>query len=106
MTELGPAAARHAAPAAAAGPSLATPVFDAHAHLDAMAQRAGAPADDAFVARVMREARAVGVVAAVTVGDSPIPSSVLAGSQPTSRVRPGLPPRLSSSPSTASGAIP
>ncbi len=49
---------------------LATPVFDSHTHLDAMAERAGAAADDAFVAGVMADARAVGVVAAVTVGDT------------------------------------
>lgn len=35
-----------------------------------MAQRAGVPADPAFVTRVMAQARAVGVVAAVTVGDT------------------------------------
>ncbi|MGI8677817.1 MAG: TatD family hydrolase [Jatrophihabitans sp.] len=46
------------------------PVFDAHAHLDAMAQRAGTAADAAFVAETMSEARGVGVVAAVTVGDT------------------------------------
>jgi TatD DNase family protein len=46
------------------------PVFDAHTHLDAMAHRAGEDASDAFVAEVMREARAVGVTAAVTVGDT------------------------------------
>ncbi|HEU5265365.1 MAG TPA: TatD family hydrolase, partial [Jatrophihabitans sp.] len=49
---------------------LASPVFDAHAHLDAMAARAGVVADAAFVAGVMADARAVGVVAAVTVGDT------------------------------------
>jgi TatD DNase family protein len=49
---------------------LAVPVFDAHTHLDAMAQRAGVAADDGFVASVMAEARAVGVVRAVTVGDT------------------------------------
>jgi len=49
---------------------LATPVFDAHTHLDAMATRAGLEPDDAFVAKVMAEAAAVGVVAAVTVGDT------------------------------------
>ena len=46
------------------------PVFDAHTHLDAMAQRAGLEADDGFVADVMREARAAGVVRAITVGDT------------------------------------
>ncbi len=45
------------------------PLFDAHTHLDAMAQRSGVAADDAFVAGVMAEARAVGVAAAITVGD-------------------------------------
>lgn len=49
---------------------LNSPVFDAHTHLDAMAQRAGVSADAAFVARVMADARAVGVVAAITVGDT------------------------------------
>jgi TatD DNase family protein len=46
------------------------PVFDAHTHLDAMAQRRGVPADAGFVAGVMQEARAAGVVAAITVGDT------------------------------------
>jgi len=50
--------------------SLAVAVFDAHTHLDAMAHRAGLEADAAFVARVMDEARAVGVAGAVTVGDT------------------------------------
>jgi TatD DNase family protein len=45
-------------------------VFDAHTHLDAMATRAGLEPDDAFVASVMAEAAAVGVAAAVTVGDT------------------------------------
>ena len=49
---------------------LAVPVFDAHTHLDAMAQRAGVPADAAFVAAAMARARAVGVLAAITVGDT------------------------------------
>ena len=49
---------------------LATSVFDAHTHLDAMAERAGVAADATFVADVMADARAVGVVAAVTVGDT------------------------------------
>ena len=49
---------------------LGSPVFDAHTHLDAMAHRAGVPADPAFVSEVMAQARAVGVVAAVTVGDT------------------------------------
>jgi TatD DNase family protein len=46
------------------------PIFDAHAHLDAMAQRAGLEPSPDFVAEVMAEARAVGVVAAITVGDT------------------------------------
>jgi TatD DNase family protein len=45
-------------------------VFDAHAHLDAMASRAGVAADEGFVAGVLAEARAVGVHAVVTVGDT------------------------------------
>lgn len=45
-------------------------MFDAHTHLDAMAQRAGVAADDEFVAGVLGAARAVGVVRAVTVGDT------------------------------------
>lgn len=49
---------------------LATPVFDAHTHLDAMAQRSGVAADDRFVSSVMADARTVGVTAAVTVGDT------------------------------------
>jgi TatD DNase family protein len=49
---------------------LSVPVFDAHTHLDAMAQRAGLEPTDEFVADVIRDARAVGVIAAVTVGDT------------------------------------
>ncbi len=49
---------------------LPAPVFDAHTHLDAMAERAGVAASTDFVAEVMAEARAVGVVAAITVGDT------------------------------------
>jgi TatD DNase family protein len=49
---------------------LAVPVFDAHTHLDAIAQRAGTGADDAFVSAVMADARAVGVHGAITVGDT------------------------------------
>jgi len=45
-------------------------VFDAHTHLDAMALRAGSQPTDEFVAQTMRDARAVGVYAAVTVGDT------------------------------------
>ncbi|MGI8762018.1 MAG: TatD family hydrolase, partial [Jatrophihabitantaceae bacterium] len=46
------------------------PVFDAHAHLDAMAQRAGQQPSAPFVAGVMREAREVGVARVITVGDT------------------------------------
>jgi TatD DNase family protein len=49
---------------------LPLPVFDAHTHLDAMAQRGGVSASSAFVAETMLAARTVGVVAAVTVGDT------------------------------------
>lgn len=49
---------------------LAVPIFDAHTHLDAIAHRAGVDASREFVAGVMAEARAVGVVRAVTVADS------------------------------------
>jgi TatD DNase family protein len=49
---------------------LDVPVFDAHAHLDAMARRAGVEASAEFVAGVLEDARAVGVAAAITVGDS------------------------------------
>ena len=49
---------------------LHTPVFDAHTHLDAMAQRAGLEPTDAYVAEQMAQARAVGVVRAITVGDN------------------------------------
>jgi TatD DNase family protein len=49
---------------------LASPVFDAHTHLDAMAARARAAADAPFVVDVMDGARAAGVVAVVTVGDT------------------------------------
>jgi TatD DNase family protein len=49
---------------------LTSPVFDAHTHLDAMAQRAGLDPSPQFVAQVMDEARAVGVSAAITVGDT------------------------------------
>jgi TatD DNase family protein len=47
-----------------------TPTFDAHTHLDAMAQRAGVEPTPEFVATVMREAREAGVIAAITVGDT------------------------------------
>jgi TatD DNase family protein len=49
---------------------LGAAVFDAHTHLDAMAERAGVSADDAFVAEQMAAASAVGVRAAITVGDT------------------------------------
>ncbi len=45
-------------------------MFDAHTHLDAMAARSGRAADGAFVAEVMADAREVGVVRAITVGDT------------------------------------
>jgi TatD DNase family protein len=45
-------------------------VFDAHTHLDAMAQRAGLEPSAEFVAETMRAAREVGVRAAITVGDT------------------------------------
>ena len=45
-------------------------IFDAHTHLDAMAQRAGHEPTEPFVAGVMGEARAAGVLAAITVGDT------------------------------------
>jgi TatD DNase family protein len=48
----------------------AAAIFDAHTHLDAMAHRAGIEPDRAFVDGVMAEARAAGVVAAITVGDT------------------------------------
>jgi TatD DNase family protein len=50
--------------------ALAQPVFDAHTHLDAMAERAGLAPTAAFVTDAMRAAREVGVIAAITVGDS------------------------------------
>jgi TatD DNase family protein len=49
---------------------LSRPVFDAHTHLDAMAQRAGLDPSPAFVAETMRAARDAGVAAAITVGDT------------------------------------
>ncbi len=54
---------------------LAVPVFDAHTHLDAMAERSGLDASHEFVAQVMADARAVGVVRAITVGDTVASSS-------------------------------
>jgi TatD DNase family protein len=67
---VGRGAAQPADVSAAAGPRLAVPVFDAHAHLDAMAQRAGLAPSARFVADTMRAARDVGVLAAITVGDT------------------------------------
>jgi TatD DNase family protein len=49
-------------------PTLAVPVFDAHTHLDAMAERVGVEPTAGFVAQAMADARAAGVVAAITVG--------------------------------------
>lgn len=49
---------------------LSAAVFDAHTHLDAMAARAGVKASAQFVAAAMADARAAGVVAAITVGDT------------------------------------
>ena len=49
---------------------LDVPVFDAHAHLDAMASRAGLEPDADFVAGALADARAVGVTAVITVGDT------------------------------------
>jgi TatD DNase family protein len=51
-------------------PALARPVFDAHTHLDAMAERAGLEPTGAFVVDALQAARAAGVVAAITVGDT------------------------------------
>jgi TatD DNase family protein len=72
--QLGPIAGRHAGADPATGPSLVEPlpiaVFDAHTHLDAMAERAGMAGTPAFVAEVMAEAAAVGVARAITVGDT------------------------------------
>lgn len=51
-------------------PALTVPVFDAHTHLDAMAHKADVEPDDAFVEATMAEARAAGVIAAITVGDN------------------------------------
>jgi TatD DNase family protein len=49
---------------------LTTPVFDAHTHLDAMAERAGLDPSTGFVAEAMAKARAVGVTRVITVGDT------------------------------------
>jgi TatD DNase family protein len=45
-------------------------VFDAHTHLDAMAERAGVAPDATFVEAAMRAAADVGVVRAITVADT------------------------------------
>jgi TatD DNase family protein len=50
--------------------SRVTRVFDAHTHLDAMAEKAGVAPSREFVGEVMADAREVGVVAAITVGDT------------------------------------
>lgn len=50
--------------------ALPAPIFDAHCHLDAMAQRTGRPSTPAFVAQVLERARSVGVAAVITVGDT------------------------------------
>jgi TatD DNase family protein len=50
--------------------ALPAPIFDAHTHLDAMAQRAGIEPTPDFVDGVLRDAREVGVLAAITVGDT------------------------------------
>lgn len=49
---------------------LPAPIFDAHCHLDAMAQRAGLVPDDTFVAAALARARAVGVTRVITVADT------------------------------------
>jgi len=54
-------------------PPLASPVFDAHCHLDAMAHRAGVaardqPADERYLAAAVERAAAVGVTRLVNVG--------------------------------------
>jgi TatD DNase family protein len=51
-------------------PRLRVPVFDAHTHLDAMALRGGQQPTPEFVTQTMRDAGAVGVYAAITVGDT------------------------------------
>jgi TatD DNase family protein len=51
-------------------PALPAPIFDAHCHLDAMAQRAGLAPTDEFVAAAMARARAVGVIGVITVADT------------------------------------
>lgn len=67
-TQLGPAAGTSPARRPATGPRLVVPVFDAHTHLDAMAERAGVEPTAAYVAEQLAEARATGVLAAITIG--------------------------------------
>jgi TatD DNase family protein len=50
--------------------ALDVPVFDAHTHLDYIARKEGEQPDEGFVADVLTDARAVGVLAAITVGTS------------------------------------
>jgi TatD DNase family protein len=54
--------------------ALPAPIFDAHTHLDAMAERAKVEPDQAFIDAAMARARAVGVVAVITIGTD-LPSS-------------------------------
>ncbi|HEY7048111.1 MAG TPA: TatD family hydrolase [Jatrophihabitantaceae bacterium] len=49
---------------------LPAPIFDAHCHLDAMAQRAGLVPTREFVADVLADARKVNVTRVITVGDT------------------------------------
>jgi TatD DNase family protein len=49
---------------------LPAPAFDAHCHLDAMAQRAGVTPTAEFVAGVLAQARAVNVTRVITVADT------------------------------------
>jgi TatD DNase family protein len=51
-------------------PPAPAPIFDAHCHLDAMAQRAGVAPTAEFVADVMARARIVNVTRVITVGDT------------------------------------
>jgi TatD DNase family protein len=60
--------ARHELPPSPA--PLPAAVFDAHCHLDAMAERAGVQATPAYVAAALDRAAAVGVAAVITVGDT------------------------------------
>jgi TatD DNase family protein len=75
---LPPKADRPAGPPPSPEP-LASPVLDAHTHLDAIARRAGAEPDAAFVAAELAAARAVGVAGVVTVGDTVASSRWCAG---------------------------